>query len=131
MNVYTVHYRQEAANSLTGLSEDAILVKDGFSWPALLFPLIWFLMNRMWIPAVIYTAFEVILIVLAVWIEVPGQAVLICSFAVSLILGFEGNALLRWNLARRRFHERAIVTGRNLADAEHRFFSDAVEEIRA
>ena len=114
MNVYTVHYRQEAANSLTGLSEDAILVKDGFSWPALLFPLIWFLMNRMWIPAVIYTAFEVILIVLAVWIEVPGQAVLICSFAVNLILGFEGNALLRWNLARRSGSE-ANASGRILS----------------
>ncbi len=131
MNVYTVHYRQEVANSLAGLSEDAVLVKDGFSWPALLFPLIWFLMNRMWIPAVIYLAFEVVLLTVAAWIEVPGQIVLICTIAVNLILGFEGHALLRWNLARRRFHERAIVTARNLADAEYKFFSDAVRELRA
>ena len=74
MNVYTVHYRQEAANSLTGLSEDTILVKDGFSWPALLFPLIWFLMNRMWIPAVIYVAFGVVMAALAAWIQLRTSA---------------------------------------------------------
>ena len=131
MKVYTVHYRQEAASSLTGLSDDTILVKEGFSWPALLFPLIWFLMNRMWIPAVIYMAFEVILFALAAWIEIPQQAVLICSLAVSLILGFEGNALLRWTLARRRFHERALVVARNLEEAEYKFFSSVLREAAA
>ena len=54
---------------------------------------------------------------------------MICSLALSAILGFEGNNLYRWSLERRRFRQQSIVTANSLVEAEHRFFSVAEVEL--
>jgi hypothetical protein len=38
-------------------------------------------------------------------------------------MGFEGNDLYRWTLARRRFEEADVVSGDNRTEAEIRYFS--------
>lgn len=125
MKVYTVHHRQEASGSLTGLAEDAILVKEGFSWPAFLFGPLWLLYKRMWIVFVFYLAVELALGAAAYSGQLPDDATTVLSFAVQILLGLEGNGLYRWTLRRRRYRERGIVAADNLAQAEHRFFAAA------
>ena len=65
MRIYSVHHRQEASGSLTGLGDDAVLVKEGFSWPAFFIPFIWLIYKRMWIVLVFYVAVTIALAVLA------------------------------------------------------------------
>lgn len=130
MNIYTVHHRQEATGSLTGLADDAVLVKQGFSWPAFLVPLFWLVWKRMWIVLALYLAVEMGLAAVT-YTELASQgAVAAASLAVNLILGFQGNDLYRWTLERRRYREQAVVAGRDLAAAEHRYFSVAAGAIR-
>jgi hypothetical protein len=129
LKIYTVHHRQEASGSLTGLGEDAILVKEGFSWPAFFVPLIWLVYKRMWIALAFYVAAIGGLTVLAQIALVPESAVFLGNFAVNLILGLEGNDLYRWTLARRRFREQAVVLGSNLITAEQRYFAAIAEAI--
>ena len=129
MRIYTVHHRQEASGSLTGLGDDAVLVKEGFSWPAFFIPLFWLIYKRMWIVLVFYVAATITLALLADIALLPDGAVLVGNLAVNLILGLEGNDLYRWTLARRRYREQAAVVGRDLIAAEQRYFQAIAEAI--
>lgn len=129
MRIYTVHHRQEASGSLTGLGEDAILVKEGFSWPAFFVPAVWLIYKGMWIVLAFYLTLTLGLTVLAQLAQVPETLVFVGNLAVNLIVGLEGNDLYRWTLARRRYHEQAVVLGHNLVSAEQRYFQAAAEAV--
>ena len=122
MRVYTAHaprpdYRGEAAQA-----EGTIFVRDGFSFWALLFPLIWFLINRMWLVTlgyVVYTAIVIGLIELYPGAELPLGA---ASILIAIWIGFEANGLHRWSLRRKGYVDRGVVAARNLTEAEIRHF---------
>ena len=122
MKLYTVHYRHEDARSLAGLADRAILVREGFSWPAFAFGPFWLGLRGMWIVLAVYVALMIVLVALARFAGMPEPVVSVVTSAINLLLGFEGNDLYRWSLARRRYHERAIVSGRDMEEAESRFF---------
>ena len=123
MNLYTVHYRHEDENSLTGLAQDAVLVKDGFNWSALLLPTIWFLAKKMWLVFAIYLLIQAMLIAIVFWGDLPTEVLTITKITGNLILGFEANNLQRWSLERARYKERQTIAARDIVAAEHRFFS--------
>lgn len=121
--LFTVHYREEASGSLTGQGEDAILVKQGFSWPAFLFGPLWLLCKRMWIVLLLFVALAGGVTALGVANRVPDDVVTLLGLGLHLLLGFEGNELYRWTLARRRYRERAVVAAESRLAAERRYFS--------
>jgi len=123
MNLYTVHYRHEDENSLTGLAQDVVLVKDGFNWSALFLPSIWFLAKKMWLVFAIYLLIQAALIAIVFLGDMPTEVLTITKITGNLILGFEGNNLYRWSLERARYKERETIAARDVVAAEHRFFS--------
>ena len=123
MQVFTVHYRSEVESSPSGLAEDALFVKEGFSWPAFTVPAIWLIYKRMWWVLASYLVLQASLTGAAGAVGLGEWHVFLCSMALNLILGFEGNDFYRWSLARRRFRLGAIVAGSDLEEAEHRFFT--------
>ncbi len=125
MNLYTIHYRQESENSLTGLAQDTVLVKDGFNWSALFLPSVWFLSKKMWLVFGIYLVIQGALLVIVFWGELPTEVLTITKITGNLILGFEANNLQRWSLDRARLKERGTIAARDIIAAEHRFFSHA------
>ena len=129
MRVYSVHHRQEASGSLTGLGEDAILVKEGFSWPAFFLAPIWLIYKRMWIMLVFYVAVMIALTVLSGMAFAPEGVSFVGNLAVHLLLGLEGNNLYRWTLTRRRYREQAAVVGHDLVTAEQRYFEAITQAI--
>ena len=124
MNIYTVHHRSEVAGSLTGLSEEAVFVKEGFSWLAFFIPAIWLIYKRMWWVLAGLMVVEIALTALIALSGLGDGSAIAVSTAINLIMGFEGNDLYRWSLARRRYKLAAIVAGGGLEEAEHRYFSD-------
>lgn len=123
MNLYTVHYRQESEDSLTGLAQDVVLVKDGFNWSALFLPSVWFLSKKMWLVFATYLVIQAVLLIIVFWVELPSDVLTITKITGNLILGFEANNLQRWSLERSRYRERETVAARDIVAAEHRFFS--------
>jgi len=117
MAIYSVHSRPGAP------AEDAIFVKEGFAWAAFVFTLLWALWHRMWIVAAIAFSATAAIAAAASWLAQGDLAVNLASLAVGLILGFEGNDLRRWSLARRGYREIAMAAGRDLDEAELRFFA--------
>ncbi|MGQ0484708.1 MAG: DUF2628 domain-containing protein [Hyphomicrobiales bacterium] len=117
MAIFSVHNRPAAR------LDDAIFVKDGFAWPAVVFTLLWTLWHRMWIVAAIVFSATAAVAALASWLGLGDAPVNLASLAVGLILGFEGNDLRRRSLARQGYEELGLAPGRDLDEAELRFFA--------
>jgi hypothetical protein len=120
MTTYTVHAPPVSATGGRSEADRIIFVKDGFCWPAFLIPVIWMIYRRMWIVLCLYALFAVAIELSGRFLGVPTATAL--GFLGALYLGFEGNTLRRWSLARRRFSERGVAEGRSLEEAEIRFF---------
>jgi hypothetical protein len=96
-------------------------VKDGFSWPALFFAAPWMIYRRMWLTLVLYVA---VMAALGYAMQRAGgdfgaSVVLL----VHLLFALEANNLRRWTLERRGFRLVAVAEGRNIEEAEIRYFS--------
>jgi len=122
LRFYSVH--AEPWNPLTTPqgADRTVMVKEGFSWPAFLISLPWLIWHRMWIVLLLYLALVLGLAALSEFGQLPDQAMTIASLAIALVLGFEGNGLLRWTLARRGYEEISEVAAATSQDAEMRFF---------
>ncbi|MDJ0895810.1 MAG: DUF2628 domain-containing protein [Alphaproteobacteria bacterium] len=115
MRLYTVH------QPLDGDPEDLVLVRDGFSFWAFLFTVLWALWNRLWWEA---AALIVIWVVLSLIMNLLGAddfTQLMVSLGFQILVGFEARDLQRWALARRGWQELGMVSGNSEEAAERRF----------
>lgn len=92
-----------------------VLLREGFSFGALVFGPLWLATHRAWLPA--GAAFVLSLLILLLT-DPPASIVLILGLA--LLLGLSGWDLVRWSIARRGFLESNVVTGQNEDAASHR-----------
>ncbi len=93
MTVYSVYEPPSEATDLAERADKLAFVKEGFSWPALLVPLLWLLYYRMWIEfivlALVYVALQVVF-----GTDAQGQALSAwASFAIGVLFAFEANDL--------------------------------------
>ncbi len=118
MRIYSVMLSATAAakadNDPTRKAQAIRLVKEGFSWPAFFLGPLWLLWHRLWRPLVI------VMIVLLAMSAAPPLVQSLASLAISLILGFEGNGLLRTGLERRGWREIAVIVAASRDEAELR-----------
>lgn len=84
MRFWTIHMRANAA---------PVLVREGFSWTALLFGPLWLAWHRAWIPAALDLAASILIGVLT---SEPATAVLVLGQAV--LIGLSGHDLRRWSV---------------------------------
>lgn len=115
MSVFTVHVRD------TGLKPDLALVKDGFSWPAAIFGILWALVVGAWEIALVLLAVQVAVGLALPMVLSDPAAQSVVQLGVSVIVGLVANELRRWVLARRGLMEDAVVTAANKEEAERRY----------
>lgn len=118
MRVYTVHMRRPTLDP----DRDIRLVKDGFSWPAFFFSIVWALWCGLWLVAVLVLAVDVALGAVLAALGGDPLTNTVFSIGCAVILGLVANDLKRWTLFRRGFLEVGVVTGSNVAAAERRFW---------
>ncbi len=118
MRIYTV---QQGLDPLAA-GDDLEFVRDGFSWGALLFTIVWPLYHGLWLVFVIVLAVSALLsaAMSVVGLSDFGQSTV--WLAAALLFAFEANNLRRWTLRRRGWRDVGVAAGRTLSDAEHRFF---------
>ena len=118
MHVYTVH----SPPGLSGVeaADRMRLIKDGISWPALFFPVLWLLWHRMWLPLLGYCLF----IVLVAFLDagLGETAATVVAVLGNVLFALEANNLRRWSLARRSWRMVGECFGRGRSEAEIRFF---------
>lgn len=121
MKIFSVHEPAGGGRS-PAQAQDIVFIKEGMSWPALFFPLLWQIWHGMWLVLVAYlavgAAIEFVLRTFA------GDALAgIGALGFALLFALEANQIRRWHLARRGFELAGVVAGRDLEEAEFRFFS--------
>nr|WP_319384866.1 DUF2628 domain-containing protein [uncultured Roseibium sp.] len=102
-------------------SDRLLFVPDRFSVLAFLFSFIWMLVHRMWLVLLGYLALTLIMEIVA--LSLGSQATGIVALTISLLFGFEAQALRRWSLERKGWRVVGIVDGTNPAEAELRFLN--------
>jgi hypothetical protein len=105
MRIWTVHVRP---------NHETILVREGFAVLAFLFPMLWFLANRMWLVLVLYLALGALFG--AVTQALPEAVVAIAALAVQLLVGFHARDLRRWTLERRGWRFIGVVAAKGGED---------------
>jgi hypothetical protein len=117
MKLFTVHVEPRLRM--------AVLVKEGFSWPAFLFQPAWALWHGLWATALLVALGIAGVTLLPIGHE--GQAAV--ALGQAALLGYVANDLHRWALERRGFRFGAVIAGRDRESAEYRFI-DRNPEIR-
>ena len=124
MRVYTAHIHPRRREGDTTGDRDIILVKEGFSWPALFFSVLWAIWNGLWLVALLFLLLEVGLGFLFDLFLVGPVTQVVLSLLLAILIGFVANDLRRWTLSRRGFHLAGVVAERDLIAAERRFFEN-------
>jgi hypothetical protein len=117
VRVWTAHEKPHAT---------PILVREGFSFGALIFGPFWLAAHSAWWPALASFLLAIVIVVVA---NAPASTVLF--FGLMVLLGFSGRDLVRWSLSRRGYLESSVVTGRNEDEAQCRLLDarpDLVEQ---
>jgi hypothetical protein len=99
VNFWTAHIRAGAA---------PILVREGFSWGALIFGPLWLAAHRAWIAAVLSLAAFILIVFLAT----DGIAAALLTTLV-VLLGLSGHDLRRWSLDLRGYLLAQVVVARD------------------
>jgi hypothetical protein len=102
-------------------------VPDRFSFLAFVFSIVWLLVNRMWLVLLFYLGLTLAIELLT--LAFNPNAVGVIAFLVSLLFGFEAQALRRWSLERKGWRIVGIVEAANKAEAELRFFYKAADQL--
>lgn len=118
MRVYTAHMRRSAEDK----ANDLRLIKEGFSWPAFLFTVIWAAWCRLWGVAVALVVLELILALGLAGLGIGPITESIALLALSWLLGLCGNDLKRWYARRQGYLPVAVVAARDRDAATQRLF---------
>ncbi|HVY19163.1 MAG TPA: DUF2628 domain-containing protein [Bauldia sp.] len=123
MAVYAILAPQAGDGSSLPEPMDVVFVKDGFNWPALFFAGPWLIYRRMWLTLIGYIIAAVAVTFAAAQIS-DGYGTL-AGLAVHLLFALEANQLRMWTLERNGYRLIAVSEGRNVEEAEIRYFSEA------
>jgi hypothetical protein len=118
MRTYTVHELSGAPADGKGI----VFVREGFSWPAAVFTLLWLLAKRLWIAAAFWFALSVALMFAGIGLGVREELMSVIYFVLQGCLAVVAHDIERWTLAQKGYVEIGVASGRDLADAERDFF---------
>jgi hypothetical protein len=116
LRVYTVHLPPPSSDDPT-----PVLVKEGFSWPGFFFGVIWALWHRLWIEAAALLALFIAAGVIFDVTELGEPVESLITFAIVLLVGFNGNDWRRASLRRRGYQDAGVVAGPDAENALRRF----------
>jgi hypothetical protein len=122
MAAYTLHLNQNARPGEPAALERAVVLRDGFSWWAMIFQPLWFLWHRLWLAALVVILALVALEVVCWLLRVTPLATSLAYFALALFFAHEANAIRAFTLARRGRPAVDTVIADDRDSAEARLF---------
>jgi len=120
MRAYTVHAPPGDRTEQPANPEKLAFVKDGIAWPALFVPILWILYHRLWLTLVWYIVFALFVAWIGrLWHEDTATIVAVLG---AILFALEANNIRRLSLNGRGWREAGGSFGRNLEEAEARYF---------
>src|SRR5579863_4891963 len=133
MAVYTVYVPDFGGGARSEAEKyaalpDAVFVREGFSRAAFFLGPFWLAWHRLWIVLLVWFALF-FLLSLAAPAYLSCGAVLLIGLLLEFLLGLEGHALQRGELARRGFRLSDVAAGPRRSDAERAYYRRALTAI--
>ena len=100
MRTYTLHLPDGAEPGDPEALEEAVLVRDGFSGAAFAFSVVWFLVHRLWLAALLVLAGLVALQLVLALAGAGSFTRFLAGLLFAFLVGLEANSLRRWTLER-------------------------------
>jgi hypothetical protein len=125
MAVFTVH-APDGDPATPAVAERVVFVREGFSLLAFLMPLVWLLLNRLWLGLLLYLVGLAAVNGLAVLFGATPLAMTLAGLVYSLLFGLEAPALRQWTLRRCGLRQVASIVAKDAEAAELKFFAAAV-----
>jgi hypothetical protein len=122
MLIYTVHEPAQPDKDLQKRAEAVVFVREGFTWLGFFFPPIWLLAKRLWLEFIALLLIGAGVAMMFASLGARTEGATVANLLACLIVGFQGNDLVRWKLSRRGFNLVAAVAGRSFDECERRFF---------
>lgn len=120
MRIYTIH----APSSSADIAADPVPIKEGFSWPALIFSLLWALWHRLWLVALGLVCTNALLTGALIVLGADPVTNGAVNAGYAVLLGLFGNDFRRWTLERNGMREVGVALGRTADEALERYLRD-------
>lgn len=120
---YTLHVAPHARPGDPDALNRAVLVRDGFSWGALLAPPIWFFWHRHWVAGIVALLVTFGFGIALRAFGVSLGATFLAEALLHLLIGFEGSSIRRWLYARRGRPAVDVVQAGSAEEAEVKSFT--------
>lgn len=121
--IYSVHVRAWSAAA----DREAVFIREGFSWGAFFFSILWALYHRLWLGALVILALSAAVSLGTDLLAIDPVTDAAIGLAVSLVIGWEANDWWRRSLERRGYQNAALIAAASRLEAERRFFSRSAE----
>ena len=119
MRIYTVHIPEVDA------VVRAVAVKEGFSWPAFVFSVVWALWHRLWLAAALFLVANLALGLLIFYIGANQLVQAVVSIGLAVIIGSTANDFRRRKLGKKGFGDGAAVIAPTGEAAVRRYFEES------
>lgn len=118
MKVYSIHLKPGALEP----DRNALVIKEGFSWPAFLFGPFWALWNRLWVIfAILAGVYAAVTIAFALF-PVNSAAEIAVTGAIAILIGLNANDWRRSSAARRGWRTEGLAAAPDRDTALRRYF---------
>lgn len=121
MRIYTIHIDPLSVADDRG----AVFLREGFSWPAAAFSILWALYHGLWDWALVLLVAGIALGAAVAFSGLDGLSAVAVEIGFTTLVGATSNDWRRWVLARRGYRLDDIVSGEDLIAAERRYFDRA------
>ncbi len=118
MRTYTLHVPEGSVRGDAAALERAEVVRDGFSWGAFAFTVLWFLRHRLWLAALLVLVGLMALGGAGRALGLSPFAALAATVLANLLIGMEASSLRRWTYGRRGRPARDAVIAGSQEEAE-------------
>ena len=118
MRVFTYHERPGAS----ALTDEPVLIREGFSWPAALFSAFWALWHGLWLVAGALFALGLAVEAGLVFFGADPLAKAAVSIGLAAIIGFCANDWRRARLRKQGYQLMGIVAADSIDSARRRWF---------
>ena len=115
--IFTVYEKPEAAEP----AERMVLLREGFSWGALLLGGVWILMARQWVLLGLYVIAAIVLSVLAEGLHLSEISSGLLQFWLQLMLALHWRDLQGWRLTQRGYRLAGVLAAESTMLAERRY----------
>lgn len=119
--IFTVYEKPEASDPV----DRVVLLREGFSFWALIFNVLWLIANRMWLVLTGYVVVAIALAIACAALQASELATTLVQFWLQVMLAYHAYDLQGWVLRRKKYRMAGVLVAESEMYAMRRYYEFA------